>query len=76
VLLQLDTSLNDPTANSTDPTFQQHTQTGRPQADFQRLLHTVIVGGGPTGVEVAGELSNLMNRDLRHKYPGLARAMR
>ena len=44
--------------------------------DFQRLLHTVIVGGGPTGVEVAGELSDLINRDLKCKYPDRARAMR
>lgn len=28
----------------------------------QRLLHVVIVGGGPTGVEFAGELSDFVSR--------------
>ena len=49
---------------------------GRAMDEWQRLLHIVIVGGGPTGVEVAGELSDLINRDLKKMYPERARAMR
>ncbi|KAJ9514051.1 hypothetical protein QJQ45_021142 [Haematococcus lacustris] len=49
---------------------------GRPLAEWQRLLHIVIVGGGPTGVEVAGELTDFVNEDLRRLYPDRARAMR
>ncbi|GFH22073.1 pyr_redox_2 domain-containing protein, partial [Haematococcus lacustris] len=63
----------------------------RPLAEWQRLLHIVIVGGGPTGVEVAGELTDFVNevavcmtcgmvlslvQDLRRLYPDRARAMR
>jgi len=49
---------------------------GRSQEEWQRLLHIVIVGGGPTGVEVAGELTDLINQDLKRLYPDRARAMR
>jgi hypothetical protein len=49
---------------------------GRPVDEFARLLHTVIVGGGPTGVEVAGELADLINRDLVKMYPDRAKAGR
>lgn len=35
------------------------------------LLSFVIVGAGPTGVELAGALSELIDRVLRHDYPEL-----
>ena len=35
----------------------------------RRLLSFVIVGGGPTGVEVAAELHDLINDDLAKLYP-------
>ena len=34
----------------------------------QRLLTFVIVGGGPTGVELAGTLAEIARRTLRHEF--------
>lgn len=36
-----------------------------------RLLHFVVVGGGPTGVEFAAELHDLLDEDLDKSYPGM-----
>ena len=35
------------------------------------LLHIVVVGGGPTGVEIAAEMSDLFNEDFSMLYPDL-----
>ncbi len=40
-------------------------------ADRKRLLHFVVVGGGPTGVEFAAELNDLIREDLVKWYPTL-----
>jgi NADH dehydrogenase len=41
-------------------------------ADKRRALMTfVIVGGGPTGVEFAGALEELINHELSRDFPGL-----
>ncbi|CAF0888279.1 unnamed protein product [Adineta ricciae] len=37
----------------------------------KRLLHFVVVGGGPTGVEFAAELADLVREDLQHYFPRL-----
>jgi len=37
--------------------------------ECRRLLHFVIVGGGPTGVEFAAELHDFLVQDLRHWFP-------
>ncbi|CAF1171120.1 unnamed protein product [Adineta steineri] len=37
----------------------------------KRLLHFVIVGGGPTGVEFAAELADLVREDLQYYFPRL-----
>ncbi|KAM0002375.1 putative NADH:ubiquinone reductase (non-electrogenic) [Helianthus debilis subsp. tardiflorus] len=34
----------------------------------RRLLHCVVVGGGPTGVEFSGELSDFIMKDVRQRY--------
>lgn len=37
----------------------------------KRLLHFVIVGGGPTGVETAAEIHDFMEEDISVYYPNL-----
>ncbi|KAL8497469.1 hypothetical protein ACS0TY_020971 [Phlomoides rotata] len=37
----------------------------------KRILHFVIVGGGPTGVEFAAELHDFVDEDLARLYPTL-----
>jgi len=39
---------------------------------MKRLLHFVVVGGGPTGVEFCGELTDFIRQDLRKRYPKIA----
>ena len=42
----------------------------------EQLLSFWVVGGGPTGVEVAAELHDMVLDDLRKIYPQLARLAR
>ncbi|KAI0431501.1 pyridine nucleotide-disulfide oxidoreductase-domain-containing protein [Xylaria sp. FL1042] len=37
----------------------------------RKLLHFAVVGGGPTGIEFAAELHDLIREDLSKTYPGL-----
>ena len=37
----------------------------------RRLLSFVIVGGGPTGVEVAAEMYDMITQDMKRLYPDL-----
>ncbi|KAF2752599.1 external NADH-ubiquinone oxidoreductase-like protein [Pseudovirgaria hyperparasitica] len=39
--------------------------------EVQRLLHMVVVGGGPTGVEFAGELQDFFESDLKKWIPDI-----
>lgn len=41
----------------------------------RELLHIVVVGGGPTGVEISAEMSDLFNDDFAKLYPHLAGKM-
>ncbi|KAI8876262.1 FAD/NAD(P)-binding domain-containing protein [Backusella circina FSU 941] len=40
--------------------------------EIDRLLHMVVVGGGPTGIEYAAELHDFLVEDLVRWYPELA----
>ncbi|KAJ2461502.1 NADH:ubiquinone oxidoreductase [Coemansia sp. RSA 2424] len=46
------------------------------EAERDRLLHMVVVGGGPTGVEFAGELHDLIAEDLSRWVPEIASKIR
>jgi NADH:ubiquinone reductase (non-electrogenic) len=46
--------------------------TGQSKEEIDRLMHMVVVGGGPTGVEYAGELHDFLIDDLRKWYPEIA----
>ena len=43
----------------------------RDPLEFQRLMNIVVVGGGPTGVEVSGALSEMRKYVLPKDYPEL-----
>jgi len=40
--------------------------------EVERLLHMVVVGGGPTGVEFAGELQDFFEQDIKKWVPEIA----
>jgi NADH dehydrogenase len=40
----------------------------RTEEDARRALTFVVVGAGPTGVEMAGQIAELANRTLRHDF--------
>ncbi|KAI8920844.1 pyridine nucleotide-disulfide oxidoreductase-domain-containing protein [Powellomyces hirtus] len=45
---------------------------GQTEKEVERLLHMVVVGGGPTGVEYAAELYDFLKEDLASWYPEIA----
>lgn len=49
--------------------FEAATQPGVTPEEKKSLLHFVVVGGGPTGIEFCAELYDLVQQDLVHKYP-------
>jgi NADH:ubiquinone reductase (non-electrogenic) len=49
--------------------FERASIPGTSGEERSKLLNFVIVGGGPTGVEFAGELSDFFWEDLRHYFP-------
>lgn len=45
---------------------------GQEVYERQRLLHFVVVGGGPTGVEFAAEVCDFLSEDVEKIYPGIS----
>ncbi|KAK4858020.1 hypothetical protein QYF36_009771 [Acer negundo] len=41
---------------------------GISEGEKKRLVHCVVIGGGPTGVEFSGELSDFIMRDVQEQY--------
>ncbi|KAK2644168.1 hypothetical protein Ddye_019363 [Dipteronia dyeriana] len=41
---------------------------GISEEEKKRLVHCVVIGGGPTGVEFSGELSDFIMRDVQEQY--------
>ncbi|TBU63386.1 FAD/NAD(P)-binding domain-containing protein [Dichomitus squalens] len=56
--------------------FEQANQPTITDADRRKLLNFCVVGGGPTGVEFAAELHDLLHTDMSRHYPQLARMAR
>lgn len=50
--------------------FEQ-AQITKNEEERRRLLRFVIVGGGPTGVELVGEIADLVNGELRKAFPAM-----
>lgn len=44
---------------------------GQLESERKRLLHFVVVGGGPTGVEFAAEVRDFIREDVSKIYPGI-----
>ncbi|KAI3404832.2 hypothetical protein KGF56_002349 [Candida oxycetoniae] len=42
----------------------------------RRLLHIIVCGGGPTGVEAAGEIQDYIDQDLKKWVPEVAKDLR
>ncbi len=51
--------------------FEKANLPGVPASKRKQLLHFVVCGGGPTGVEFAAELNDFMTEDLQKVYPQL-----
>lgn len=53
----------------------EHAAQAEVEAERRRWLTFVVVGGGPSGVEYAGALVELLKLVLGREYPGLSRAL-
>lgn len=53
--------------------FEQACLPTTTDAERRKLLSFVVCGGGPTGVEFAAELFDMLNEDLTQRYPRILR---
>jgi NADH:ubiquinone reductase (non-electrogenic) len=51
--------------------FERASTPGLDASQLSRILHFVVVGGGPTGVEFAAELADFLEEELTRSYPEL-----
>ena len=51
--------------------FEKASLPGKSEQQQRDLLHFVIVGGGPTGIELSAELCDLFDRNFARLYPHL-----
>lgn len=51
--------------------FEKATLPNLSDEERKRILHFVVVGGGPTGVEFAAQLHDFVNEDLVKLYPAV-----
>ncbi|KFA64574.1 hypothetical protein S40285_04566 [Stachybotrys chlorohalonatus IBT 40285] len=49
---------------------------GQSEEEIKRLMHMVVVGGGPTGVEFAGELQDFFEEDIKKLVPDISPAFK
>ena len=51
--------------------FERASNPELPADDRRRLLNFIVVGGGPTSIEFAGELNQFIKEDVKRWYPEL-----
>jgi len=56
--------------------FERASIPGLPEEKRKRLLHFLVVGGGPTGVEFAAEMHDFLVEDLHKTFPQLIEHVR
>ncbi|KAI7773046.1 hypothetical protein LA080_012104 [Diaporthe eres] len=56
--------------------FERASMPGLTGEEIRNILHFVIVGAGPTGVEISSELSDLFHNDFARLYPHVKKHVR
>ncbi|KAL8228170.1 hypothetical protein R6Q57_015754 [Mikania cordata] len=51
-----------------DPSYCMWIDSGISEEEKEQMLHCIVIGGGPTGVEFSGELSDFIVRDVCQRY--------